>query len=160
MRCVAVLLGATVLSFLVPANAESTCPWINAATIAGASGVSISVDVQKSGSGGTCSFAYHHGKALRRVRINVEDTGHSMSMASYRARCATRVTRLDGIGNEAVICRVKPRFPYAEQVIGRVRDRRFVVFISSTSPPETSMSADTIRNTATKIAEQVAGNLY
>lgn len=160
MKCVAVLLTATALAFSGPAQSESACPWINSATVAGASDVSISVDVQRSGSGSTCSFSYHQGTALHQVRIVVEDAGNPSSLPLYRAQCATPETPLNGIGNEAVICRAKPRFPYAEQVIGRVRDRRFVVFVSSSSRPDTRVIADTIRNTATKIAEQVAGNLY
>jgi hypothetical protein len=62
------------------------------------------------------------------------------------------------IGNEAVVCGVAAavRGGVAEQVVGRVRERAFVVSISAGVGTDQA----TLRETTLRVAEMVAGFLF
>jgi hypothetical protein len=91
------------------------------------------------------------------LRIQVHTMGDSeKTYQSYAKRCGARGTPLKAIGNEALLC--DPRSKGApEQVIGRVRDRVFVVELSVTDP---SIKPPALREQATSAAQIVAGNLF
>ena len=146
-------LGLLLLIAAVPLAADS-CPWLNAATAAGVlGGPATSATVKRTGTAddAACEFVRREGAAESSLRIVVETmrSPHT-DFASYKTRCGANAALLKAIGNQAVACSDGPR---AEQVIGRVRDRAFIVRLSA---PETRM----LREKARQIAGQVAGILF
>jgi hypothetical protein len=80
------------------------------------------------------------------------------AFASYTARCGGRGVPLKAIGNEAVACDFKGKTGrLSEQVIGRVRDRIFLLTLNVGDP---SITAAVLREKARTAAEIVAGNLF
>jgi hypothetical protein len=67
---------------------------------------------------------------------------------SYLARCHSPSEPLKAIGNKAVACSDEG----AEQVIGRVRNRAFIIRIKTPGRD--------LREKSRKVAEQVAGILF
>ena len=79
----------------------------------------------------------------------------------YLAQCPPKSTPLPAIGNEAVMCSIQDKGDeYVEIVVGRVRDRAFVVSVSSSIQNDPSMTQETRRERASLVAEQVAGILF
>ncbi len=69
-----------------------------------------------------------------------------------------RATALHGIGNEAVVCAGGGHGGnMSEQVIGRVRDRVFVVRVATN---DKTVAPASLREEARSAAAQVAGNLF
>lgn len=138
------------------------CPWINVATVTALTGAPVSLDpVKKTDEGGECLFRYANGKMAYRVRvIDVSAAEGAVSLAPYESQCASKRTRLNGIGNEAFLCSAKPRLPYAAQVIGRVRNQVFIIDLPAGSMMEGSAKGSALRDQADAAAEQVAGNLF
>jgi hypothetical protein len=139
------------------------CPWLNVAT---ASGVLRSSETSpmaslSEGSKAACSFGYHDATASRELRITVEEVKDPQhALAAYKTRCASGVTPLRAIGNEAVACASDAKGKtFGEQVIGRVRDRIFTVVLI-TSAPDPFMPRDALEEKARNIAEQLAGALF
>jgi hypothetical protein len=150
------------LLFTVPSSrAQERCPWLNAATAAGILDASVSAVVThptgKSGEG-LCEFLHKQNGDVREVRVTVELMGDpASSFPSYLARCGSDAKPLKAIGNEAVTCSVQAKAGLAQQVIGRVRNQAFIVYIHST---DKSLDDDAIAERARRIAELVAGNLF
>jgi hypothetical protein len=145
------------LLLLLPsiAGAAEICPWLNAATAGGVLGGTVAVTVTraKTGDDATCTFVRHDGSLALDLRIEVETMrSPSKDFPSYAARCHSSAVPLKAIGNEAFACSDDG----AEQVVGRVRDRAFLVRIRTTdhSPPPA------LREKARKVAEQLAGILF
>jgi len=139
------------------AAAAEICPWLNAATAGGALGgpVAMTVTRAKAGDDATCNFVRRDGSLQFELRIEVETMpSPAKDFASYTARCHSVAVPLKAIGNEALAC---SDGQHAEQVVGRVRDRAFLVRVS-TSDPSSQPSA--LRDKARKVAEQVAGILF
>jgi hypothetical protein len=129
------------------ASAAEICPWLNAATAGGVLGGAVTdVTVKRAeGGDGSCDFVRHDGSRVLALRIEVITMRDpSKDFAAYAARCHSGVP-LKAIGNEAVACTDKG----AEQVVGRVRDRAFVLRMSTGG-----------REKARQIAEQIAGSLF
>lgn len=152
------------LAFLLPAMcaADETCPWLNAATADGVLGGSVTTSVthpNKTPEDAICEFVRRQGTLLYSLRIDVQTMSAPKSQfASFKAQCGTRVEALRAIGNEAVACSHEPdKERTSEQVIGRVRDRAFLVRLSTT---DSSLPRDAIREKARSVAEQVAGILF
>jgi hypothetical protein len=81
----------------------------------------------------------------------------SREFASYTAKCGRNATPLRAIGNEALLCSLRSKNQFSEQVVSRVRERAFLVRVSSNSSgPERAELLDKSQ----KIAEQVAGFLF
>jgi hypothetical protein len=93
------------------------------------------------------------------LRIEVETmTEPPASFASYAAQCGPHAAQLKAIGNEAVACGTDgKKRQVSEQVVSRVRDRVFLVRITTNS--DLSDRA-TLRERAKRVAEQVAGFLF
>jgi hypothetical protein len=72
------------------------------------------------------------------------------------ASCPTESTKLQGIGNQAVRCRVKG----LEMVSGRVRDLHFTVTLTSSGQKSAVKLPDVQEDALEQIAEQIAGNLF
>ncbi len=152
-----------VLSLGTPAmcNASENCPWINAATAAGALNGAVTFTVTRSGEDkqdATCEFVHQEGDVLTSLQIQVETMKDpSREFAAYWAKCGQHATPLRAIGNEAQVCSLHKRNQYSEQVVSRVRERAFIVKISSNgNTPEPAQ----LRDKSQKIAEQVAGFLF
>lgn len=153
------LLSLLLLPVCLPsiAAAAENCTWLNAATAGGILGgpAAMTVTPAKTSGDATCSFVRQNGSRTVELRIEVETMRSAAEdFGAYKARCHTASVPLKAIGNEAFACSDGPR---AEQVIGRVRERAFVVRMSVTGG---SAQADTFREKARQVAEQVAGNLF
>jgi hypothetical protein len=143
--------------------AEVPCPWLNAATAGGVLGgeVQSSTVAMTPEGDGTCRFVRKQGPSTFTLSIDVHTMPlPSKTFATYLAQCKGTTLPLTAIGNEAFQC-VSRSGPsdVEEQVIGRVRDRAFVLTINANlakqAPAKTGLSPET-RN----IAEQVAGALF
>jgi hypothetical protein len=94
-----------------------------------------------------------------KLQIKVRTMGEPQKMfATYAAQCGAHAVPLKAIGNEATACRLKGKDgrPY-EQVVGRIRDRIFVLELSIGDP---SMTPAMLQEKARSTAEIVAGNLF
>jgi hypothetical protein len=80
------------------------------------------------------------------------------AFAASSARCGAHGAPLKAIGNEAVVCELnKKSKQLSEQVVGRVRDRLFVIDLSVEDP---SIAQSELREKARATAEIVSGNLF
>jgi hypothetical protein len=142
-------------------HAQERCPWLNAATAAGALDASVTMTVSHPTGKPTdavCEFTHKQGSDSRQLRVSVEVMPDpAASFASYLARCGADATPLKAIGNEAVLCDITVKNALAEQVVGRVRDQAFIIFIRSN---DKSIADTTLRDRARRIAEIVSGNLF
>ena len=148
----------------VPSAVAATqpCPWLNAATAAGAIEGPVSVSVaylDQDNSDATCEFTHKDNHMVRTLRIEVDtmkDTSHEFPQ--YLAKCGPNAQALKAIGNEAIVCSVSNKNRQnVEQVVSRVRNRVFLIDVLSTGPAS-EREAD--RERARKIAELVAGFLF
>jgi hypothetical protein len=147
-------LGGT--GFSLSCVAAEICPWLNAATAGGFLGgpVAMTVTRAKTGDDATCEFIRHDGSLALELRIEVETMpSPAKDFATYAARCHSAAVPLKAIGNEALSCKDEG----AELVVGRVRDRAFLVRISTS---DRSAQPSALRDQARKVAEQVAGFLF
>jgi hypothetical protein len=153
------------LAMLMPAvcHAQATCPWINAATAQGIVGGAVTATVKISEHGfGICNFSRQQKAAVHELRISVNSmTDVPKQFPIYLAQCPPKSTPLPTIGNEAVMCSIQGKGDeYVEMVVGRVRDRAFVVSVSSSIQNDPSMTPETRRGRVALVAEQVAGILF
>ena len=151
------------LSLGTPAmcKASENCPWLNAATAAGALNGAVTFTVTRSGEDkpdASCEFVHQDGYVLTSLQIEVQTMKDpSREFAAYWAKCGQHATPLRAIGNEAQVCSLRKKNQYSEQVVSRVRERAFLVRVSSNgSTPEPAL----LRDKTQKIAEQVAGFLF
>jgi hypothetical protein len=139
-----------------------TCPWLNAATAAGVLGGAVTdmtVKRAKTADDASCTFIRRQGSLVMELRIEVETmTAPAKEFTAYAARCRTATVPLQAIGNEAVACS-DDNAPTgrAEQVVGRVRDRAFLVRIGTS---DRSARSEPLGDKARDVAEQVAGVLF
>ncbi len=95
------------------------------------------------------------GKLHIRVRTMSEP---AKAFVSYTARCGKRGAPLKAIGNEATACDLHEKGGrLSEQVVGRVRDRLFIIDLRI---DDASMTQSVLREKARTAAEIVAGNLF
>ena len=106
-----------------------------------------------------CLFVRQPGAISGELRIEVRTMSEPLKeFAAYAARCGDHATALRAIGNEAAVCSLNDKpGEFLEQVVGRVRDRAFVVRLSINEP---SLAQSALREKARKTAEQVAGSLF
>jgi hypothetical protein len=153
------------LAMLMPAvcHAQAMCPWINAATARGIVGGAVTATVKINEHGfGVCDFSGQQKAAVHELRISVNSmTDVPKQFPIYLAQCPPKSAPLPAIGNEAVMCSIQGKGDeYVEMVVGRVRDRAFVVSVSSSIQNDPSMTPETRRERASLVAEQVAGILF
>jgi len=138
-------------------GAAETCPWLNAATAGGFLGGPVTeatVNRAKTGDDATCDFIRHDGSLTLELRIEVETMpSPAKDFASHTARCHSPAVPLKAVGNEALACSDEN----GEQIVGRVRDRAFLVRIATS---DRSAQRSALRDKVRKIAEQVAGFLF
>ena len=144
------------LPALAAAAQPELCPWLNAATAGGVLGgavANVAVKRAKTGDDASCVFV-RASPSLAEFRIDVETMPDpAKDFASYQARCRSAAVPLRAIGNQAAACDDAG----AALVVGRVRDRAFIVRISAGGP---SAPSGALRDKARNIAEQVAGILF
>jgi len=143
-------------------QAGETCAWLNAATAGGVLGgevTEMSVKRAKTADDAACTFVRRQASLVLELRIEVETmTAPARDFASYTARCRSAVVPLSAIGNEAVACSDdNGQSGRAEQVVGRVRDRAFIIRIGTS---DRSARSEPLRDKARDVAEQVAGILF
>jgi hypothetical protein len=80
----------------------------------------------------------------------------SKDFAAYLSQCDGATIPLKAIGNEAFQCVLKDTSG-EEQVIGRVRERAFILTIRRNLP---TLPKEGLREDTRNIAEQVAGSLF
>jgi hypothetical protein len=138
------------LATSLPASCES-CPWLNAATAAGVLGGPVNATVSRTNKNtddANCDFIRQEGPLEYGLRIEV----------GTAVQCRDNATPLRAIGNEAMACSYDgKKGQLAEQVVGHVRDRAFLI---RTSTNDRSVRSSVLREKARKVAEQVAGTLF
>jgi hypothetical protein len=153
-----------VLSWSLPAicHASEICPWLNSATAGGFLEGTVASTVTHPSPNkydATCEFIRHEGKLVRELRIDVRTMKDpALDFGSFTSQCGPDATPLRAIGNEALVCSLHgKKKQVSEQVVSRVRERAFIVRVSSNArPPE----PDALREKARRISEQVAGSLF
>lgn len=163
----------TVLVFVVIAGtfvspvrcrAQTQCPWLNAATAAGVLGGEVQATTTPLTSQGdtTCDFKRSEHSTVFELTIAVHTMAlPSKDFAMYLARCSGTAVPLKAIGNEAVQCVPSNNsLNGGEQIIGRVRDRVFVIDIQRGSPRQSVSTQTGLSEEARNVAEQVAGALF
>jgi hypothetical protein len=104
-----------------------------------------------------CAF-HRQPPVVGELRIQVRTMSEpAKAFVAYTARCGARGTPLRAIGNEAMVCDLNRKNSLSEQVVGRVRDRLFVIDLSVKDP---SITQGVLREKAETSAEIVAGNLF
>lgn len=106
-----------------------------------------------------CTFVRQTGPAAAELRIEVRTMSEpGKEFGSSIRRCGNRAMPLKVVGSEAAVCALNDKAGrLSEQVVGRVRDRAFVIRLSTT---DSSMAQSSRREKVEKVGEQVAGNLF
>jgi hypothetical protein len=153
------------LAVLIPGvcRAQSKCPWFSEPTARGVLNGPVSVTVNLKGPGdGDCVFTRQEGSIRHQLDILVITmTDIPKQFASYSGQCTSKGTPLRAIGNEAVLCSIQTHMnTYAEKVVGRVREKAFIVTISSSVQDDSSFTQQMRREKVQLVAEQIAGILF
>lgn len=159
---IVLLLSSWLLSTPGHCRANETCPWLNEATAAGfldGSVTSIVTYPHKDKNDANCGFIHRDGAIVTTLQIEVETMSTPPTQfQSYLAECGPNPEPVRAIGNEAVACSLEEKKGnFTDFVVGRVRDRVFVVRIRAKGD-ESERAKFAVR--ARKIAEQVAGILF
>jgi hypothetical protein len=142
---------------------EGHCAWLNDATASGLLNGPVTLDLESApGDQVICVFTNQKtAKDYAALRIMVQPLKDvTKAVTSHKFLCTSAPTSLKAIGNEAVACSADVGYSRGEQVIGRVRDRLFIVTVSSTIAQDPAMTRKLLREKARDIAEQVAGALF
>ena len=183
-----VAIGITVCALAsTECDAQTRCPWLNAATAAGVLGGEVQMTVTMAPESETekgadqdgystpeqrfnrgdalCEFTRKADSGLYLLRIDVKTMNDpAKQFASFLALCKGSTAPLRGIGNEAVQCGMKDDAGVGrEQVIARVRERVFTLTINR--PPASPAAsekglANGLREDTRNVAEQVAGSIF
>jgi hypothetical protein len=162
IRCVKWIVLAGVLLVPLVSRAENNCPWLNEATASGILNSPVDLKVQTAeDDGGSCVFSAHGRSSIDSLRITVSDVKDtSKSLIFYQSQCTSPRAPLNAIGNEAELCSVDVDHSRREQVVGRVRNKIFVVSINSGTNNDSTASRKLLQEKVVGIAEQVAGFLF
>jgi hypothetical protein len=144
-------------------SAQAHCAWLNDATASGVLNGPVSLDLESAPDDQSiCVFTnLKTAKDYSALRIMVQplkDVGSAV--ASHKSLCTSVPVVLKAIGNEAISCSADVGYSRGEQVIGRVRDRLFIVTVSSTIAQDPSATRQLLQEKARTIAEQIAGALF
>ncbi len=126
------------------------CPYMNSATAGGILGGPVTVTVthpEKNKVDAICQFVRRSDPSSKLLIEVSSMTNPQAEFKSYLAQCRANSIPVRAIGNEAIACIAGGD----EQIIGRVRDRAFIVRMSA---------GDQSKQKALDVAEQVAGNLF
>jgi hypothetical protein len=142
---------------------QTKCPWIQEATARGILGGAVTATVTLKDAGdGVCEFTRQRGDVRHHLSVLVITmTDIRKQYSTYTAQCESKGAPLKAIGNEAIECSTQTHTNlYAEKVVGRVRDRAFIVTVASSLDDDPSMNQETRREKVHLAAEQVAGILF
>jgi hypothetical protein len=145
-------------------RAQTQCPWLNSATAAGVLGGEVQANTTALTPQGdtTCDFKRAQQASVFELKIAVRTMAlPSKDFATYLLQCAGTPVPLKAIGNEAFQCVPRNNSGNGgEQIIGRVRDRAFVIDIKRGSAKQSTSPQNGLSEEARNIAEQVAGALF
>jgi hypothetical protein len=142
---------------------QAKCPWIQEATARGILGGAVTTNATiKDNGDGACEFTRQQGDVQHQLSVMVITmTDIPKQYSRFTAQCESKGVPLKAIGNEAVECSIQTQTNlYAAKVVGRVRDRAFVVTVASSVEDHPSMNQATRREKVHLAAEQVAGILF
>jgi hypothetical protein len=144
-------------------QAQAHCAWLNDATASGFLNGPVTLDLETAPDDQSiCTFTnLKTAKDYSTLRIMVQplkDTNNAV--ASHKSLCTSAPVALKAIGNEAISCSADVGYSRGEQVIGRVRDRLFIVTVSSTIAKDPSATRPMLQEKARTISEQIAGALF
>jgi hypothetical protein len=162
-RCLEWMLIFVLVFLSARFKAQDHCAWLNEATAAGVLNGPVTLGLETTPDDqNICVFTnLKTGKNHSALRIMVQPLKDvSKAVASHESLCTSVPVALKAIGNEAVSCSVDVGYSRGEQVIGRVRDRLFIVTISSTMAHDPSATRKLLQEKARTIAEQIAGALF
>jgi len=105
-----------------------------------------------------CDFNLQPGPIAGRIRIEVRTLMEPKKQyAAYAAKCGTNATPLKAVGNEASSCLLESKpGQTVEMIVGRVRDRVFVLRIDTNEKSERAVLDEKVR----RAADIIAGNLF
>jgi hypothetical protein len=144
-------------------KAQAHCAWLNDATAAGFLNGPVTLDLETAPDDQSiCVFTnLKTAKDYSTLRIMVQPLKDvDNAVASHKALCTSTPVALKAIGNEAVSCSADVGYSRGEQVIGRVRDRLFIVTVSSTVAQDPSATRQLLQEKTRTLAEQIAGALF
>jgi hypothetical protein len=144
-------------------KAQAHCAWLNDATASGFLNGPVTLDLETAPDDQSiCVFTnLKTAKDYSTLRIMVQPLKDvDSAVASHKALCTSTPVALKAIGNEAVSCSADVGYSRGEQVIGRVRDRLFIVTVSSTIAQDPSATRQLLQEKARTIGEQIAGALF
>jgi hypothetical protein len=144
-------------------KAQAHCAWLNDATASGFLNGPVTLDLETAPDDQSiCTFTnLKTAKDYSTLRIMVQPLKDvNNAVALHKSLCTSAPVALKGIGNEAVSCAADVGYSRGEQVIGRVRDRLFIVTVSSTMAQDPSTTRQLLQEKARAIAEQIAGALF
>lgn len=152
------LVGAALI-FPRHSLAQSGCPWMNDATASGILGEPLKATVShasQTSEDATCDFTPQHTEANTSLHIAVITmNAPGQQFAAYTRQCGSKATPLKAIGNEAIECTQNTGAGQSVEVIGRVRNRVFLVKLDGANIPLTDELSK-----AKDVAEQVSETLY
>ncbi|HMF74906.1 MAG TPA: hypothetical protein VK604_04525 [Bryobacteraceae bacterium] len=154
------------IAFLLPSlcHAQESCPWFNQASAAGVLDSAVGLVVTHPDPDHKvdmiCDFTSKAGPAARQLRIDVRTKGRAGGdLGLATAKCTAKPVAVNAVGNEALACSLDAKNGQrTEQVAGRMRDRIFVVQISTND--RAWVVDDELRERTRSVADQVAGNLF
>jgi hypothetical protein len=144
-------------------KAQAHCAWLNDATASGVLNGPVSLDLESAPDDeNICVFTnLKTAKDYSTLRIMVQPLKDvNNAVVSHKSLCTSAPVALKAIGNEAISCSADVGYSRGEQVIGRVRDRLFIVTVSSTIAQDPSATRRLLQEKARTIAEQIAGALF
>lgn len=162
-RCLKWIMFFELLLLTASCRAQAHCAWLNDATASGFLNGPVTLDLETAADDESiCVFTnLKTAKDYSTLRIMVQPLKDvNNAVASHKSRCTSAPVALRAIGNEAVSCSADVGYSRGEQVIGRVRDRLFIVTVSSTIAQDPSATRQLLQEKARTIAEQIAGALF
>jgi hypothetical protein len=144
-------------------KAQAHCAWLNDATASGVLNGPVSLDLESAPDDeNICVFTnLKTAKDYSTLRIMVQPLKDvNNAVVFHKSLCTSAPVALKAIGNEAISCSADVGYSRGEQVIGRVRDRLFIVTVSSTIAQDPSATRRLLQEKARTIAEQIAGALF
>ena len=144
-------------------GAQAHCAWLNDATASGFLNGPVTLDLETAPDDQSiCTFTnLKTAKDYSTLRIMVQPLKDvNNAVASHKSLCTSAPVALRAIGNEAISCSADVGYSRGEQVIGRVRDRLFIVTVSSTIAKDPSATRPMLQEKAKTISEQIAGALF
>lgn len=142
---------------------QTNCPWMNSATAAGILGVRVHATVMhpsKNPDDANCNFTSQQpGVTTLHIAVITMST-QGEEFVAYKRQCGPNPVPLKAIGNEAIECNLDTDAGRSVQVVGRVRNRLFVVNIGGSVLNGTGTGHGEQFDKARDVAEQVSESLY